>query len=103
MSAAPIQAIVAALAQSPAAQAAPSPAVPDGPSAFAHMLASGVDQVNQKVANAQKLATAFALDDSVPLHEVTFALQEARISLEFMLQARAKLVDAYQQLANMPL
>jgi flagellar hook-basal body complex protein FliE len=102
MSTAPISAVSLALAANPAAQTVPG-AVPDGPSTFAHMLASGVDAVNQKVANAQKLATAFALDDSVPLHEVTFALQEARISLEFMLQARAKLVDAYQQLANMPL
>ena len=64
----------------------------------------GVDHVNQKVLDAEHLATAFAVDgDAVPLHQVTFALQEARLALEFMLQVRTRLVDAYQQFASMQL
>lgn len=71
--------------------------------AFGQLLLNGVNDVSQKVANADKLATQFALDDTVPLHEVTFALQQARLSLEFMLQVRTRLVDAYQQFAGVQL
>ena len=76
---------------------------PSGPGAFGQMLLGGIDHVNQKMVDAEKLSTAFALDDSVPLHEVTYALQEARLSLEMMLQVRTRLVDAYQQFAQMQL
>jgi flagellar hook-basal body complex protein FliE len=74
-----------------------------GASAFAQLLEHGVDSVNQKLAKAETLAKAFALDDSVPIQQVTLALQEARMSLEFVLQVRTRLVDAYQQFAQMQL
>jgi flagellar hook-basal body complex protein FliE len=74
-----------------------------GISAFAHLLQNGVGHVNQKLVDAEALSKSFALDDSVPLQQVTFALQEARLSLEFMLQVRTRLVDAYQQFAQMQL
>lgn len=74
-----------------------------GVGSFAQLLEHGVDTVNQKLAKAESLAKAFALDDSVPIQHVTLALQEARMSLEFMLQVRTRLVDAYQQFAQMQL
>jgi flagellar hook-basal body complex protein FliE len=100
----PVEAIGAVTAADPtllgpAASASPASSV----DAFARMLADGVSHVNQKVLDAEKLSTQFALDDSVPAHQVTFALQEARMSMEFMLQVRNRLVEAYQQFANMQL
>lgn len=70
---------------------------------FGNMLLGGIVHVNSSQLKAEKLATDFALDDSVPLHQVTFALQQARLSLEMMVQMRSRLVDAYQQLANLQL
>jgi flagellar hook-basal body complex protein FliE len=105
MSAAPLQAIGAILGTD-AVQGAPETtrtAAMGGPGAFARMLEDGVEQVNQKLTHADTLVTRFALDDAVPLHEVTYALQDARLSLELMLQVRARLVDAYQQFAGMQL
>ncbi len=89
-----------------AAGLAPMPSLAgpvSGSGAFADLLLHGVDHVQQKVADAERLASAFALDDSIPLHQVTFALQEARLSLEFLLQVRTRLVEAYQQFATMQL
>jgi flagellar hook-basal body complex protein FliE len=74
-----------------------------GPGAFAKLLLDGVQNVNHKIVDAEHLATEFALNDQLPPHQVTFALQQARMSLEFMLQVRTRLVDAYQQFASMQL
>lgn len=81
------------------------PGLPQHQSAnsFAGMLIDRVENVNIKLAEADKLARAFVLDDSIPVHQVTFALEQARLSLELMLQVRGRLVEGYQQLMNMQL
>ena len=70
---------------------------------FAQMLTDGIDKVNQSALNADKMVRAFTLDDSVPVHQVTFALDQARSSLELALQVRTRLLEGYQQLMNMQL
>jgi flagellar hook-basal body complex protein FliE len=83
--------------------AAAAPAQVGAPESFARMLLDGVDQVNQKVLDADKMVQAFALDDSVPLHQVTFALEQARLSTELMMQVRARVLEGYQELMRMQL
>jgi flagellar hook-basal body complex protein FliE len=70
---------------------------------FSEMLLNGVSGVDRKVQDADAMAKAFALDDSVPLHQVTFALEQARLSMELMLQVRSHLVEGYQELMRMQL
>lgn len=83
---------------------APSAVGPNGPAgAFARMLLDGVDQVNQSVVNADQMVQAFALDDTVPLHQVTFALEQARLSTELMMQVRSRLLEGYQEIMRMQL
>ena len=75
-----------------------------GPAAsFQTLLSAGLDAVNRKVADADALVRQFALDDSVAVHRVTFALEEARLSVEFAMQVRARLVEAYRDLMTMQL
>ena len=68
---------------------------------FDEMLKAGIQATDTKVAEADRLVQAFALDDSIPAHQVTFALEEARLSLELMLQVRNRLLEGYQQIMNM--
>lgn len=75
------------------------PATPT--SSFSEILAGGVQHVESKLANADDLVRRFALDDSVPLHRVTYALEEARMSVELAMQIRGKLVDGYRDIMNM--
>lgn len=70
---------------------------------FGQMLLGGVQDVDHKLADADATARAFALDDSIPLHQVTFALEQARLSFELMLQVRARLVEGYQEIMRMQL
>jgi len=82
----------------------PAPPVAVAPQAsFADMLENGVDAVSAKVNQADALARAFALDDSIPVHQVTYALEQARMSLELLTQMRSRLLDGYQQIMNMQL
>lgn len=67
---------------------------------FGQMLGEGLKQVEQKVAEANNAVRAFALDDSVPIHQVTIALEEARIAVELALQVRTRLVEAYREIMN---
>ncbi|HEY4116141.1 MAG TPA: flagellar hook-basal body complex protein FliE [Rhizomicrobium sp.] len=70
---------------------------------FAQILANGIDKVNEKAIGADNLVRAFTLDDSIPVHQVTYALSQAQMSLELMMQVRNRLADGYQQLMNMQL
>lgn len=77
-------------------------AAPQGAS-FAQVLMDGVGKVETKMAAADAQVRAFAIDDSVPLHQVTFALEEARLSLELMVQVRSRLIEGFQQIMGMQL
>ena len=67
------------------------------------MIADGLAQVDQKAKAADAAVTAFALDDTMPPHQVLFALAEAHRSASMMMQVRARLVDGYQELMRMQL
>lgn len=70
---------------------------------FGSLLAQGIGAVDAKVGHADALVAQFAIDDSVPVHQVTIALEEARLSVEFAMQVRARLVEGYKELMNMQL
>lgn len=77
------------------------PAQTAGQAGFGDILASGMRHVEGKLATANELVQRFALDDSVPLHQVTYALEEARMSVELAMQVRTRLVESYRELMNM--
>lgn len=93
-----------AIAPSPwaAPMASSAPAAPASAS-FGDLLAGGLRQIDQRVASADALVRSFALDDNVPLHQVTFALEQARLSVELAMQVQNRLVEGYRQLMNMQL
>lgn len=78
-------------------------AVPVGTPGFADILMSGLRGVDAKVQNAETLVQQFAVDDSIPVHQVTMALSQARLSVELAMQVRTRLVEGYRELMNMPL
>lgn len=72
-----------------------------GGASFSQMLIDGIESANRRVTEADSLVRAFAVDQSIPLHQVTFALEEARLSMELMMQVRARLVESYQRMMEM--
>lgn len=73
------------------------------PSSFGAMISNGLHQVEANVTHADALVRSFAVDDSVPVHQVTIALEQARLSVELALQVRTKLVDALHEIMTMQL
>ena len=82
-----------------APQAAPQLA---GPS-FADLLSQGLQGVDAKVAKADALMSAYAMGESIPVHQVTIALEEARIAVEMAVQVRERLTETYRSFMNMQL
>lgn len=70
---------------------------------FGAIMMDRINEANSKMVNADALVAQFAVDDSVPVHEVTIALEQAHLSLELMMQIRARVVDAYQEFMRMQL
>lgn len=80
-----------------------APALAPAGGDFASMLAQGLKSVETKVAHADELVKAFALDDSIPVHQVTYALEDARLAVELAMQVRSRLLEGYRDLMTMQL
>ena len=52
---------------------------------------------------ADAMAQAFVLNDSIPPHQVIFALEQSQLALQMMLQVRNRLVEGYQDIMRMQL
>ncbi|MBD8679346.1 flagellar hook-basal body complex protein FliE [Sphingomonas sp. CFBP 13720] len=86
-----------------ALQPVPVAAMPPVVPGFGALLLDGIRTVDTKLAEADTLVRRLAVDDGVPIHHVTMALEEARLSLELAMQVRARLVEGYRELMNMQL
>lgn len=104
MAIAPIGAIGSTMAASinPALQPSPAAAQVAG-TGFGDLLANGLAGVDAKVAKADGLMKSFALGEAIPVHQVTIALEEARIAVELAVQVRERLTESYRSFMNMQL
>jgi len=80
--------------------AAPQPAPA---TSFGDILSAGMQGVETKLATADDMVRKFTLDPTVPIHQVTYALEQARLSVELAMQVRGRLLDGYRELMNMQL
>ena len=83
------------------ARAVRTAATPDAAGSFAESLGKLVDSVEQSEAEANG-AVVNMLDGSGEVHEAMIALQRAELTLQFTLQLRNKLLQAYQDIMRMP-
>lgn len=71
---------------------------------FGELLKASMDAVNQAQTTAQSMAAALERGDAnVSLPEVMIALQKASLSFQAMTEVRNRLVNAYQEIMNMPI
>ena len=87
----------------PLAPVAAPPAADAVAGSFASLLTEGLRTIETKVVNADNLVKQFALGEDVPVHQVTFALEEARLAVELAMQVRARILEGYRDLMNMQL
>jgi flagellar hook-basal body complex protein FliE len=70
---------------------------------FAETLKSSLDDINTQQVNADNLSNSFIKGDDVDVADVMLAGEEAKVSLQYAVQVRNKLVDAYQEIMRMQL
>ena len=88
-----------AMAQSKSAAAVPEM----GGSSFSDMLGQAVNKVNDTQQASSQLSSAFEIGKSgVDLTDVMISSQKASVSFQALTQVRNKLVQAYQDIMQMP-
>ena len=97
-----IDQLLAELRATSALAAGKAPATQETPQVdFGDVLKSTIDQVNVAQQASQDLQKHFELgDEGVNLQDVMVSLQKASLSFQTMVQARNKLVTAYQDIMN---
>ena len=75
----------------------------NGVESFSDVLSSSLDAINDSQVTAENMNVAFVSGDDVQISDVILAGEEAKISLQFAVQVRNKLLDAYKELTNMQL
>lgn len=68
---------------------------------FEEMVASGLREVDARLTRADALVQAYAEGAAIPVHQVTLALEQARIAVELAVEVRARLVETYRDFVNM--
>lgn len=70
---------------------------------FSELLGNAIDSVNQTHRESASMQQAMLDGEAVELHQVMIAAEKSSLSTELLLQVRNRLVNAYNQLVNMPM
>lgn len=70
---------------------------------FTTVMKSALDHVNATQQNAAEKTKAFEMGKDVDLADVMVSLQKSNIEFQATVQVRNKMVEAYQQIMNMPI
>lgn len=87
----------------------PSPVAPLRPQGaaaaggFQSVMASALETVNGLQKSAGAAIEQFLSGEGGEIHQIALAQQKAQLSFELFLQARNKVVQAYQEIMRMPL
>ncbi len=68
---------------------------------FGDVLSDSLAEVDRQIRTADEQAQRMVAGEDVSIHSTMINLEKANISLEFMLQIRNKVVEAYQEIMRM--
>ncbi len=84
----------------PTATSATAGAEPSGQS-FGQTIKEALSGVNNLQSNADDVAAKFAKGDAVEIHQAMIEMQKASTALQFTIQVRNKIIEAYQEVMRM--
>jgi flagellar hook-basal body complex protein FliE len=70
-------------------------------SSFMQMVGSEVGELNGSLNDADASVRALAAGENIPVQDVMIAMEHAHLKLQFAVEVRNRIVDAYQNLTNM--
>jgi len=71
------------------------------PIRFSEYLNEALNNTNQLLLDADRIADDFAAGRTDNIHQVAIAAEKADIALQFTMQIRTKLLDAYNEIMRM--
>ncbi|WP_456388182.1 flagellar hook-basal body complex protein FliE [Desulfolithobacter sp.] len=95
-----IQSLTGSGAASPAAGKDQSP-VTSIEKSFSDLLKNSIEQVNTRQVEADKAVQEVHAGGEKNLHEAMIALEQADISVRYLVQVRNKMLEAYQEVMRM--
>ena len=96
--------VAAGNAITPASPGGGSVGAAAGTPGFQQTLSNAIDKVSQTQANAAELQQAFELGDPrADLARVMVAMQQSQVAFRATVEVRNRLVQAYQDVMNMPI
>jgi len=84
----------------PIATGAGAPTEQTGQS-FGQTIKEALSGVNKLQTNADDVAARFAQGDAVEIHQAMIEMQKASTALQFTIQVRNKIIEAYQEIMRM--
>ncbi|MCR4944381.1 MAG: flagellar hook-basal body complex protein FliE [Clostridium sp.] len=72
----------------------------NGIKSFSETLTKALDEVNDTQIKADEATNAFVSGQDMEISDVMLAAEEGKLTLQFAVQVRNKLVDAYKELSN---
>ncbi|MBN1193128.1 MAG: flagellar hook-basal body complex protein FliE [Coriobacteriia bacterium] len=72
-----------------------------GGQSFGRTIKEALSGVNKLQTDADDVATRFAQGDAVEIHQAMIAMQKASTALQFTIQVRNKIIEAYQEIMRM--
>ena len=73
------------------------PSAAGGPDSFGSTLKGAVKEVNGLQVQGDKLAAKLATGDIEDVHQAMIAMQKASLAMQFTVQVRNKVIEAYQE------
>ena len=72
-------------------------------SSFGESIKNAISEVNNLQTEADTIANKLASGDAVEIHQAMIAMQKASTALQFTIQVRNKIIEAYQEIMRMQL
>ncbi len=72
-----------------------------GEGSFSKVLNNAINKLNNTQVAADNLAVEFLTGDIQDIHQVTIAMQEAKLSMQLAVEVRNKVIEAYQEISRM--
>lgn len=73
----------------------------EGSGSFGEMLANALDEVNRAQLKADGMVKKFLTGEIQDIHQVTIAMEEARLMMQLAVEVRNKIIEAYQEISRM--
>ncbi len=72
-----------------------------GEGSFSEVLSSALNKLNETQVKADSLSMELLTGEVQDIHQVTIAMQEAKLSMQLAVEVRNKVIEAYQEISRM--